>query len=83
MSSEGRMREKINGKSKGRKHGKSIDRSSPWSEYIWDQRGFYYSCRYGPDGQVEYKYPPEVEKSSPPLVSRAQSGAALFRVLKY
>jgi hypothetical protein len=36
--------------------GKAIDKSSPWSEYAWDDRGYWYSSRYGPTGEVEYDY---------------------------
>jgi hypothetical protein len=36
--------------------GKAIDRSSPWSEYVWDDRGYWYASRYGPTGDVEYDY---------------------------
>jgi hypothetical protein len=41
-----------------RRHGKEreIDRSSPWSEQVWDTRGFWVSSRYGPDGAIEYDY---------------------------
>ena len=41
--------------SSGRK-GKAIDRSSPWSEYDWDDRGFWFCSRYNENGDIEYKY---------------------------
>ncbi|KAK0118618.1 hypothetical protein ONS95_007502 [Cadophora gregata] len=34
----------------------STDKSSSWSDWTWDQRGFWVSSRYGPSGTVEYDY---------------------------
>jgi hypothetical protein len=37
--------------------GKSIDRSTAWSEFVWDESGqFWWSSRLGPSGQAEYDY---------------------------
>jgi hypothetical protein len=36
--------------------GKAIDRSSSWSDFTWDERGYWYASRYGPTGEVEYDY---------------------------
>jgi hypothetical protein len=37
--------------------GKSIDRSTAWSEFEWDEsRQFWWSSRLGPSGQAEYDY---------------------------
>jgi hypothetical protein len=39
-----------------RAKGKAVDKSSAWAQWIWDDRGFYVTSRYGPSGQVEYEY---------------------------
>ncbi|TVY13980.1 hypothetical protein LARI1_G008742 [Lachnellula arida] len=36
--------------------GKAVDKSTPWSEWCWDARGYYYSSRSGPTGVLEYSY---------------------------
>jgi len=36
--------------------GKGVDKSGPWSQWVWDDRGYYYSSRYGPGGELEYDY---------------------------
>ncbi|TVY30732.1 hypothetical protein LHYA1_G000398 [Lachnellula hyalina] len=36
--------------------GKAVDKSTPWSEWCWDTRGYYYSSRHGPTGVREYSY---------------------------
>jgi hypothetical protein len=56
---------KDGGKSMGKSMGKSIDRSTAWSEYIWDESGqFWWSSRTGPSGEVEYDYRyPETEET--------------------
>jgi hypothetical protein len=41
-----------NGSSKG----KGVDKSSSWSQWQWDDRGFYVASRYGPSGSLEYDY---------------------------
>jgi hypothetical protein len=45
--------------------GKSIDRSTAWSEFVWDESGqFWWSSRLGPSGQTEYDYRyPETEQT--------------------
>jgi hypothetical protein len=39
-----------------RAKGKAVDKSSAWSEFSWDDRGYWYAHRYGPTGEVEYDY---------------------------
>ncbi|KAI6715944.1 hypothetical protein JHW43_001602 [Diplocarpon mali] len=34
-------------------HGKDIDRSSPWSDWTWDNRGFWMSTRFDSAGPLE------------------------------
>jgi len=36
--------------------GKSIDKSTDWSEFIWDDRGYWFSSRLDSSGQPEYDY---------------------------
>ncbi|TVY85290.1 hypothetical protein LSUE1_G001296 [Lachnellula suecica] len=36
--------------------GKGVDKSTSWSEWTWDSRGYYYSSRYGSEGQLQYDY---------------------------
>jgi hypothetical protein len=36
--------------------GKAIDMSTPWSEFFWDDRGYWISSRHGPSGGLEYDY---------------------------
>jgi hypothetical protein len=36
--------------------GKDIDRSTPWSEYVWDAQGYWISTRKNPEGEWEYEY---------------------------
>jgi hypothetical protein len=36
--------------------GKEVDKSSAWSQWMWDDRGVYVSTRYGPSGQLEYDF---------------------------
>jgi hypothetical protein len=36
--------------------GKDVDQSTPWSEYVWDDRGYWISTRIGPTGEREYTY---------------------------
>ena len=45
--------------------GKSIDRSTAWSDFVWDENGqFWWACRLGPSGQTEYDYRyPETEQT--------------------
>jgi len=45
--------------------GKSIDRSTAWSEFEWDQSGqFWWASRLGPSGATEYDYRyPETEQT--------------------
>jgi hypothetical protein len=38
------------------RHGKERDRSTPWSAWTWDPRGYYFASRYGPSGDIEYDY---------------------------
>jgi hypothetical protein len=44
---------------------KGIDRSTAWSEFVWDETGqFWRASRLGPSGQVEYDYRyPETEQT--------------------
>ena len=41
-------------RSKGK--GKSQDRSTQWSDYQWDNRGFWFSSRLNASGEEEYEY---------------------------
>jgi hypothetical protein len=45
--------------------GKSIDRSTAWSEFVWDESGqFWWASRSGPSGETEYDYRyPETEQT--------------------
>lgn len=36
--------------------GKDVDQSTPWSEYVWDDHGYWMSTRIGPTGEREYTY---------------------------
>ena len=36
--------------------GKAIDMLTPWSEFFWDERGYWVSSRRGPSGELEYDY---------------------------
>jgi len=51
--------------------GKGVDRSSAWSQWTWDDRGYYYSSRYGPSGELvwAFRYPeaktPQQEQRTP------------------
>jgi len=38
------------------KKSKAIDRSTIWLPWTWDNRGYWYSSRSGPTGEVEYDY---------------------------
>lgn len=45
-------------KSNSSSKGKSVDRSTDWSDWQWDQnQGLSYSYRYNTAGEVEYRYP--------------------------
>lgn len=39
-----------------RRRGKTIDRSTTWSEWIWDARGYHYCYRLDESGEYEYRY---------------------------
>jgi hypothetical protein len=45
--------------------GKGVDYTSEWSEWAWHKEGFWFSSRYGPDGEIEYDY----DKTTPPPAS--------------
>jgi hypothetical protein len=59
------------------RHGKEkeIDRSSPWSEYEWDARGFWVSSRSDHNGAVEYHYRYPEQNPKPPTSTFIQSPA--------
>jgi hypothetical protein len=44
--------------------GKSIDRSTPWSEYIWNEQGYWFRTRNRPSGELEYEreYPQDTSE---------------------
>jgi hypothetical protein len=42
--------------SSGHSTGKAVDKSSPWSEHVWDEGGYWVSSRHGPSGELEYDY---------------------------
>lgn len=49
-----------------RRKGKRPQYTSPWSEYVWDERGFWYKSRTGPSGELEYQYAyPETSQAVP------------------
>lgn len=46
--------------------GKGVDRSTSWSEWEWDARGFWFSSRTGPTGVPEYEYNyPQPDNTNP------------------
>jgi hypothetical protein len=40
---------------RGNGKGKGIDRSTLWSEFAWDERGYWFSTRYNSSGELEYE----------------------------
>jgi hypothetical protein len=38
------------------RRGNDVDRSSKWSEWTWDARGYWYCSRLGRSGEYEYEY---------------------------
>ncbi|RAL64209.1 hypothetical protein DID88_002101 [Monilinia fructigena] len=44
--------------------GKALDQSTPWTDLIWDDRGYWYQTRTGSTGEQEYYYPSETEHRS-------------------
>jgi hypothetical protein len=49
--------------------GKEVDYTSEWTEWTWDNRGFWFSSRHGPNGEIEFEYNYE---TSPPHASRQE-----------
>ncbi len=47
------------------KKGKSKDLSTPWSEFAWDERGFFFASRYNESGDLEYIYKGENAEPTP------------------
>ncbi|KAF7863097.1 hypothetical protein EAF04_007180 [Stromatinia cepivora] len=46
--------------------GGGLDQSTPWTDWIWDDRGYHYSYRTGPTGIHEYRYlEPENQSATP------------------
>jgi hypothetical protein len=40
----------------GHRKGKAVDKSSPWTEHVWHEGGYWVSSRYGPSGEFEYDF---------------------------
>ncbi|KAB8301557.1 hypothetical protein EYC80_003401 [Monilinia laxa] len=44
--------------------GKALDQSTPWTNWIWDDRGYWYQTRTGSTGEQEYYCPSGTEHPS-------------------
>ena len=72
MSSRSRRQSKEKGK------GKSIDRSTEWSDWVWDEdNGCWIASRTGPDGEPEYDYRLPAESQAPRGNSVAQKASSV------
>lgn len=50
------------------KKGKKISPSTPaWSDWVWDDRGYYYRSRYNSSGQLDYEYDYPTSQTTQPL----------------
>jgi len=58
--------------------GKGVDQSTPWSEYVWDDRGYWISTRTGPTGEQEYTYrdpEPQTTEATPRSFTSGNEGS--------
>ena len=67
------------GKGKGKGKGRADD-TSAWSNWEWDEGGWWYKNRTGPSGQLEYQYeyPP-----APQTTSRSDGGEYCISQLRW